>query len=114
MIPGTPPAPLLLPIPEALVQLKTQPIHFEPSLPVDSPRGAVPFWGPDRCRAPPLAPIPARPMTVDLTDKVALVTGGAMGIGLATARTLAANGARVVLADLNGAQAHEMAETIPH
>lgn len=53
-------------------------------------------------------------MNVDLTNKVALVTGGAMGIGLATARTLAANGARVVLADLNGAEAHKMAETIPH
>jgi 3-oxoacyl-[acyl-carrier protein] reductase len=52
-------------------------------------------------------------MTVDLTNKVALVTGGAMGIGLATARSLAANGARVVLADLNEAEARKMAETIP-
>ncbi len=34
-------------------------------------------------------------------DKVAIVTGGASGIGLAVARRLASEGARVVLADLN-------------
>jgi NAD(P)-dependent dehydrogenase (short-subunit alcohol dehydrogenase family) len=33
------------------------------------------------------------------TDKVAIVTGGASGIGLATARRLASEGARVVIAD---------------
>lgn len=35
-----------------------------------------------------------------LADKVAIVTGGAMGIGLATALTFAEEGARVVVADL--------------
>lgn len=35
-----------------------------------------------------------------LADKVAIVTGGAMGIGLATALTFAQEGARVVVADL--------------
>ncbi len=37
---------------------------------------------------------------MDPRDKVAIITGGASGIGLATARLLAANGARVVVADL--------------
>jgi 3-oxoacyl-[acyl-carrier protein] reductase len=52
-------------------------------------------------------------MTVDLANKVALVTGGAMGIGLATARVLAANGARVVIADVNEAEAHRAAAELP-
>jgi len=37
---------------------------------------------------------------MDPKGKVAIVSGGASGIGLATARLLAANGARLVLADL--------------
>jgi NAD(P)-dependent dehydrogenase (short-subunit alcohol dehydrogenase family) len=36
-----------------------------------------------------------------LTEKVAIVTGGASGIGLATARRFAAEGARVMLGDLD-------------
>ena len=35
-----------------------------------------------------------------LTDRVAVITGGASGIGLATARVLAGRGARLVLADV--------------
>ena len=39
-----------------------------------------------------------------LNDKVAIVTGSGQGIGEAIARTLAAEGARVVIADISGKQ----------
>ena len=42
-------------------------------------------------------------MEARFTDKVVLITGGASGIGLATAKRLAAEGARVVLADYSQA-----------
>ncbi|MDR3620111.1 MAG: SDR family NAD(P)-dependent oxidoreductase [Paludisphaera borealis] len=41
-------------------------------------------------------------MKVDLSGKVAMVTGAARGIGLAIADLLAANGARVVYSDVDG------------
>jgi 3(or 17)beta-hydroxysteroid dehydrogenase len=47
-----------------------------------------------------------------LEGKVALVSGGASGIGLATARRFAEEGARVVLADLNLEGAERAAGTI--
>lgn len=40
-------------------------------------------------------------LTQRLDDRVAVITGGASGIGLATARRFAAEGARVVIADLD-------------
>lgn len=45
-------------------------------------------------------------------DKVAIVTGGASGIGAACCRNFAARGARVVVADLNGDGATALAEEI--
>jgi 3-oxoacyl-[acyl-carrier protein] reductase len=46
-------------------------------------------------------PISHGPAIVRLSDKVAIVTGAAQGIGLATAIRFATEGARVVVADLN-------------
>ncbi|MEI2619182.1 MAG: SDR family NAD(P)-dependent oxidoreductase [Candidatus Nanopelagicales bacterium] len=40
-------------------------------------------------------------MPMDLTGQVALVTGGASGIGAGTARMFAAAGAQVVVADVD-------------
>ena len=55
-------------------------------------------------------------MTVDLTqrlkDRVAVITGGASGIGLATARRFAAEGARVVIADLDPASGEAAASEV--
>ena len=47
-----------------------------------------------------------------LTDKTAIVTGGAQGIGRATALRFAAEGARVVVADLQDAAAKAVAAEI--
>ena len=44
-------------------------------------------------------------METGLAGKVAIITGGSGGIGLASAHALAAEGARVVIADLNGSAA---------
>lgn len=47
-----------------------------------------------------------------LTGRSALVTGAASGIGRASARALAAEGARVCIADLNGEGAEQVAKEI--
>ncbi|RJP17741.1 MAG: SDR family oxidoreductase [Candidatus Abyssobacteria bacterium SURF_5] len=46
------------------------------------------------------------------SGKVAIITGGASGIGKAVGEQLARKGAHVVLADINGAKANEAAESI--
>ena len=47
--------------------------------------------------------------SIDLTGRVALVTGGAQGLGEGMARALAAAGARVMIADINEAGAETAA-----
>lgn len=47
-----------------------------------------------------------------LQNKVAIVTGGAGGIGAATARAFAREGAQVVVVDVNGSVAQEVAQSI--
>ncbi|VXC09102.1 3-oxoacyl-(acyl-carrier protein) reductase [Pseudomonas sp. 8AS] len=49
-----------------------------------------------------------------LADKVALVTGAGSGIGRATAELFAAEGARVVLADINEAAAGRVLDGLPN
>ncbi len=49
---------------------------------------------------------------MNLAEVVALLAGGASGLGAATARAFAAAGARVVLADVNGAAAEAIARDI--
>lgn len=57
-----------------------------------------------------LSPLPLLP---SLSNRRALVTGGASGIGLAVARTLAARGAAVVLADIDPDALARAAASIP-
>ena len=45
-----------------------------------------------------------------LDGKVALITGAGMGIGRATARAMAAEGARVVVAEINAAAGEQTAQ----
>lgn len=49
---------------------------------------------------------------MDFSDKIAIVTGGASGMGAATARELAAAGAQVVIVDRNAAWATAVATEI--
>jgi 2-hydroxycyclohexanecarboxyl-CoA dehydrogenase len=49
---------------------------------------------------------------MDLTDKIALVTGAGSGIGRATAHALAAVGATVIVTDVNEAAGQETADQI--
>ncbi len=51
-------------------------------------------------------------MTNRLSGKRAIITGGASGIGRATAQRLAADGARVAVVDVDADGAERIAETI--
>src|SRR5438132_1905281 len=51
-------------------------------------------------------------MAISLGGRVAVITGGARGVGLATGRLLAARGATVAFADLDGERARAAAEGI--
>src|SRR5207247_10350132 len=53
----------------------------------------------------------ARPMA-DLAGRRAIVTGGASGIGRAIAEDLAAQGARVLVTDVNAADGERVAKSI--
>jgi 3-oxoacyl-[acyl-carrier protein] reductase len=49
-----------------------------------------------------------------LADRVAIVTGGSRGIGGATATMLAANGAHIVVADVDASKAEETVNSLNH
>lgn len=57
-------------------------------------------------------PVEPIDLTARLRGRVAVVTGGASGIGLATAERLAAEGARVVVADLDDTAGRRAAEQV--
>jgi rhamnulose-1-phosphate aldolase/alcohol dehydrogenase len=67
---------------------------------------AIEYWPLERYK------LAQAPRPGELAGKVALITGGASGIGRAAARALAANGAHVVVGDLNADGAREVADEI--
>src|SRR5262249_52728156 len=67
---------------------------------------AIEYWPLERYK---LAQAPPRG---ELAGRVAVITGGASGIGRASARLLAARGAHVVIGDLNEAGAEDVAAEI--
>src|SRR5207249_9035776 len=67
---------------------------------------AIEYWPLERYK---LAQAPA---PRELTGRIAIVTGGASGIGRATARLLADRGAHVAVADLNREGARELADEL--
>lgn len=52
-------------------------------------------------------------MDMNFSGKVAMITGGASGIGLATAKMFATEGAKLVLVDINGDGLKQVCNTFP-
>ena len=67
---------------------------------------AIEYWPLERYK------LAQPPPPGELAGRVALITGGASGIGRATARELAERGAHVVVADLNLEGAREVADEL--
>src|SRR6266851_1461386 len=67
---------------------------------------AIEYWPLERYK------LAQAPPPRELAGRIAVITGGASGIGRATARALAARGAHVVIADLNAAGAVDVADEI--
>src|SRR5207244_10508898 len=64
---------------------------------------------------PAFRPIPVALLSGDLlTDKIAIVTGAGRGIGEGIARKLSEEGATVVCADVNEADAGNVASSLAH
>ncbi|SVD95538.1 uncharacterized protein METZ01_LOCUS448392, partial [marine metagenome] len=49
---------------------------------------------------------------MEISGKVALITGGASGLGLATAKKLSESGAKIMLLDLNEENVRRESESI--
>jgi NAD(P)-dependent dehydrogenase (short-subunit alcohol dehydrogenase family) len=67
---------------------------------------AIEYWPLERYK------LAQAPPPRELSGRIAVVTGGASGIGRATARVLASRGAHVVVADLNGDGARDVVEEL--
>ncbi len=67
---------------------------------------AIEYWPLERYK------LAQAPPPRELSGRIAVITGGASGIGRATARLLASRGAHVVVADVNGEGAREVAEEL--